>query len=405
VPPVIEDIGLTLFWLGALLLLALASEWVGLRTPLPRVSILLVVGIAIGPAGLNLLPELILDGEPIATTLALTIVGFLLGWEFEQGRLRENGPAVLVAALVGSVVTAGVVAAGLVAVGAEVQLALALAGISAATGPAAIRSVIREKRADGPLTHLVLGLTAILDAIGIVLFSLLIAVGAVLTGEGGSGGLFLTAARELGGGVLLGVAVGLPSALLAGRLRTGDPIFLHALAIVLVIAGVGLLLEVSVILAAVVAGAVVVNVDRSEERPFDVLESVQWPFLAIFFIYGGAALSLEGVEAHTLLIVGYIALRLGGKLLGGYLSAVAVGMRGSARRWLGPALLPQAGIALGLALLAGDRFPDLAETIVPVVVVSTVLFEFAGPIATQLALQRSGEADAAARRQDAARGR
>lgn len=398
----IGDIGLTLLWLGALLLLALASEWVGLRTPLPRVSILLVVGVVVGPPGLDLVPELILDGEPIATTLALTIVGFLLGWEFEQGRLRENGPAVLVASLVGSVVTAGVVVAGLVAVGADLQLALALAGIAAATGPAAIRSVIREEDAEGPLTRLVLGLTAILDAIGIVLFSLLIAVGAVLTGEGGSGGLLLTAARELGGGALLGVAVGLPAALLAGRLRTGDPIFLHALAIVLVIAGVGLLLEVSPILAAVVAGAVVVNIDRSEERPFDVLESVQWPFLAVFFIYGGAALSLDGLRAHTLLIVGYVALRLVGKIAGGYLSAVVIGMGGGARRWLGPALLPQAGIALGLALLAGDRFPDLAETIVPVVVVSTVLFEFAGPIATRLALQRSGEAGRAASQRDLA---
>lgn len=388
----IADVGIALLWLGVLLLLALASEWVGLRTPLPRVSILLVVGIVVGPPVLDLIPQVLLEGEPIATTLALTIVGFLLGWEFEQGRLRENGPAVLIAALVGSGVTAGVVAGGLMLGGANVQLALALAGIAAATGPAAIRSVIREESASGPLTRLVLGLTAILDAIGIVLFSVLIAVGAVITGGDGTGPLFLTAARELGGGVLLGVAVGFPAALLAGRLRTGDPVFLHALAIVLVIAGVGLVLEVSAILAAVVAGAVVVNVDRSEERPFDVLESVQWPFLAVFFIYGGAALSLAGLQEYTLLTLGYIGLRLIGKVAGGYLSAVAVGLRGSARTWLGPALLPQAGIALGLALLAGDRFPDVAQTIVPVVVVSTVVFEFAGPIATRLALQRTGEA-------------
>jgi len=386
-----DDTGLTLTWLGLLLLLALASEWVGLRTPLPRVSILLLVGIVIGPPVLDLMPEVLLEGETTATTLALTIVGFLLGWEFEQGRLRQNGPAVLVAAVVGSAGAAGVVALGLTIGGAGVQLALALAGIAAATGPAAVRSVVKEEKADGPLTHLVLGLTAILDAIGIVLFSILIAVGAVLTGDEGTGPLFLTAAREVGGGALLGFAVGLPAALLARRMRTGDPVFLHSLAIVLVISGLGLLLEVSAILAAVVAGAVVVNIDRSEERPFDVLERLQWPFVAIFFIYGGAALDLEGLQAYTLLTLGYISLRTIGKVAGGYLSAVAIGLQGSPRAWLGPALLPQAGIALGLALLARDRFPDLAETIVPVVVVSTVLFEFAGPIATQLALRRSGE--------------
>lgn len=301
----------------------------------------------------------------------------------------------LVAALLGSLVTAGVVAVGLTIAGTDLQPALALAGIAAATGPAAIRSVVAEENAAGPLTRLVLDLTAILDAIGIVLFSVLITVGAAVTGEGASGTLLVGAARELGGGVVLGRPVGVPAALLAGRIRTGDPVFLHALAIVLLIAGLGLLLEVSGIPAAVVAGAVVVNVDRSDQQPFDVLEGVQWPFLAVFFIYGGAALGLEGLQAYTLLTVGYIALRLGGKVASGYLSAAAVGMSASARRRLGPALLPQAGTALGLALLAGDRFPDLAETVVPVMVVSTVLFEFAGPIATRLAFTRTGEAGAA----------
>lgn len=386
------DLGSALTWLGLLLTLAIAAEWLGDRLPVPRVSILLLVGVLVGPAVLDLLPQTVLDGEQLATSLALTIVAFLLGSEFETERLREQGRAMLLAAVVGAVVTAGVVAAGLIAAGWDVQLALALAGIAVATAPAATRVVVTDERADGPMTRTLLGVIAMLDAIGIVLFSLLLAIGGLLTGEGADSGLLAAAGREIGGGVLLGVVVGLPAAWLAGRLRSGDPVFLESLALVLVIAGLGTILDVSSILAAVVAGAIVVNLAHLQQRPFRAIEGVQWPFLAVFFIYGGAALELEGLQTYTQLTLAYIALRVVGKVVGGYLGGSAAGLGRRERAWLGPSLLPQAGVALGLALLARDRFPDLAETVVPVVVASTVLFELVGPVITRMALRRTGEA-------------
>lgn len=386
------DLGSTMAWLGALLTLAIAAEWLGDRLPLPRVSILLLVGVLVGPPVLDLLPETVLEGEELATSLALTIIAFLLGSEFESERLREQGRAILLAAVIGAVLTAVVVAVGLVAAGWDVQFALALGGIATATAPAATRVVISDERADGPMTRTLLGVIAMLDAIGIVLFSLLLAVGGVLTGGGAGSGLLAASAREIGGGVLLGAVVGLPAAWLASRLRSGDPVFLESLAIVLVIAGLGTILEVSSILGAVVAGAIVVNLAHLQQRPFRAIEGVQWPFLAVFFIYGGAALDLAGLQTYTALTVAYIALRVAGKILGGYLGGWAAGLDRRRRAWLGPSLMPQAGVALGLALLARDRVPELAETIVPVVVASTVLFELVGPIVTRIALHRTGEA-------------
>lgn len=390
----IDDLGVTLAWLGALLLFALVSEWVGARTPLPRVSALLLVGVVLGPPVLGLLPDTVLAGEPIATSLALTIVGFLLGSEFASDRLRDNGGAILLAALVGASVTAVVVVAGLLVGGVSLPLALALGGIATATAPAATRVVVSDERADGPMTRTLLGVIAIDDAICIVLFSVLVGIGVVLAGDGGTGPLVLTATRELGGGALLGVAVGVPAAWLEKRVSTGDPILMHTVGVVLLLAGLGEILEVSVLLAAVVAGGVVVNLAHAEQRPFQTLEGVQWPFLAVFFIYGGAALEWDGLTTYTVLTVGYIALRAIGKTVGGYLAGASAGLDQRRRAWLGPSLLPQAGVALGLALLARERFPDLAEIIVPVVVVSTVIFELAGPVMTRLALQRTGEAGA-----------
>jgi Kef-type K+ transport system membrane component KefB len=388
----IDELDVTLAWLGALLLFALVAEWVGARTPLPRVSVLLLVGVVLGPPVLDLLPEAVLTGEPIATTLALTIVGFLLGSEFASDQLRENGRAILLAALISATVTAVVVVAGLLVEGASLPLALALGGIATATAPAATRVVVSDENSDGPMTRTLLGIIAIDDAICIVLFSVLVAIGVVVAGDDGTGALLGTATRELGGGVLLGVAVGVPAAWLEKRVSTGDPILMHTVGVVLLLAGLGEMLEVSVVLAAVVAGAVVVNLAHSEERPFQTLEGVQWPFLAVFFIYGGAALEWDGLTTYTMLTIGYIVLRSIGKTAGGYLAGVPAGLDQRQRAWLGPSLLPQAGVALGLALLARDRFPDLAETIVPVVVVSTVLFELVGPVMTRLALHRTGEA-------------
>ena len=197
---------------SAPLLFALVAEWVGARTPLPRVSVLLLVGVVLGPPVLDLLPEAVLTGEPIATTLALTIVGFLLGSEFASDQLRENGRAILLAALISATVTAVVVVAGLLVEGASLPLALALGGIATATAPAATRVVVSDENSDGPMTRTLLGRIAVDDAICIVLFSVLVAIGVVVAGDDGAGALLGTATRELGGGVLLGVAVGVPPA-------------------------------------------------------------------------------------------------------------------------------------------------------------------------------------------------
>lgn len=288
--------------------------------------------------------------------------------------------------------TAVVVAAGHLIGGWSVTLALALAGIATATAPAATRSVISDEQSVGPLTRTLLGIIVVDDPLGIVLSSVLVAAGAVI--EGGAGPpVALAATREIGGGVALGVLVRLPAAFLARHLPVGDPVLLKALAVVLLVSGLGELLDVSLLLAEVVARATVVNFAGEEaQRPFEALEGVQWPFLAVRFIVGGAALQWDGITEYTALTLVYLGLRLVGKVGGGYLAGVAAGLDRTGQLWLGRALLPQVGVALGLALLTSERFPEVSDVIAPVVIVSTVALEFIGPIATRTALQRAGEA-------------
>lgn len=380
--------------IGLLLLAALAADRLAERSHLPQVTILLLIGVAAGPAGFDLLPAARETWEPIVTELALVMVGFLIGSDLQLDRVRTYGRAVITLGVVAALTTVTVVAGGLLLVGTDTRIALALGGIAAATAPAATLAVIEETDADGPLTRTLIGIVAIDDALSITFFSVLVTVAVAITGSGTATAIVWDGVREVVGAIVLGVAIGLPAAALTGRLAKGRPTLLEALALVFLTAGLGAALEVSFLLAAIVAGGVVANRARHHEHTFAAIEQVEWPFLAVFFVLGGAAFEAELFLQHAGLVTGYVVLRTVGRTLGGRIGALQASSPETVQRWIGPALLPQAGVALGLALLTRDRFPEVADVIVPVVVVSTVLFELIGPILTRLALVRADEADA-----------
>ncbi|MFO7960277.1 MAG: cation:proton antiporter, partial [Nitriliruptoraceae bacterium] len=384
--------GATTAVIGGLLLVGLLAEWSAARLPIPRVSVLILLGVAVGPIGLDLLPAAREQWFPIVSAVALVMVGFLIGGEFTAERLRELGPRSAVISLIESLGTATVVGAGLLAVGVEVQLAFPLAGVAAATAPAAVSAVVQESDREGPFSRLLLAIVALDDAVGLVVFSLMLAVVGLLAGGDGSGGAAVTGAlRELGGGVALGVGLGVPAAYLTGRLRPGRPALEEALGLVLLCAGLGMWLRVSYVLAAVVMGAVVANVASHHERPFREIEGIEWPFLVIFFLLAGASLELSALTAVGWIGAAYILLRTLGKVVGAGLGVTAVGGSSGHARWLGVALLPQAGVALGLALLADQQLPESGGDVLAIVVGATVVFELIGPLGTRLALERAEE--------------
>lgn len=394
-----DDSAVTFLTLGGLLIVALIADWLGRHTPVPRVSALLLLGVLAGPAGLDVLPDAREQWEPVATDLALAMVGFLLGREFERDRVREYGRSLLLLAVVASLVTSLVVAGGLLLLGADTRVALALGGIAASTAPAATVIVVQDNDAQGPLTRTLLGFVALADALAIVLFTVLLSVGVVVVGEGAPWPLVQEAAQEILGAVLLGLLLGVPAAVITRHVRQGEPTLLDASGTVLLTVGFAAWLDVSLVLTAVTVGVVVSNLDQGDYRPFRAVERVEWPFLVVFFVLGGAALEVEPLREELGLITAYVVLRSLGKLAGAVAGSTGAGQEPRVRRWLGVTLLPQAGVGLGLALQLRERAPEVAEAVVPVVVVSTVLFELLGPVAARVALRRAGEAGAA-RRED-----
>jgi Kef-type K+ transport system membrane component KefB len=376
---------------GGLFLLGLLADLAGRHTPLPRVTLLLLAGFLAGPEVLDWLPAFTEQWFPVLTNIALAMIGFLLGQNITRTRFGELGRGVLAMSAGLVITTALLVFSGLAILGAPVEVALLLAGIATATDPAATVDVVREYRAKGPFTDTLLGIVAIDDAWGLLMFSLLLAVATATSGQQGAVDSVLSGAWEVGGAIALGVLIGLPMAYLTGRIRPGEPSQAEALGVVMLCAGFAEWLGVSYILSAMALGATVARFARHHDRPFRVIAGIEWPFLILFFLLAGAALRITSLAQVGLLAAAYIVLRVAGRMLGTRLGGRLVGTHDAIRNWIGFALLPQAGLAIGMALLASQHFPHIEDIVLPIVLGATVLFELTGPVATRWTLIRIGD--------------
>jgi Kef-type K+ transport system membrane component KefB len=387
-----DDPALLFITLGALFLAGLAADMAGRRTRLPRVTLLILIGIAAGPAGLGLVADGAKDWFEVASIAALALVAFVLGNAMTRENLAAHGREILLVTTAVVTVTLIVMTAGLSALGLDPGLALILAAIGTATAPAATLDILAQARAKGPFTERIRGIVAVDDAWGLIVFSLVLVV--VLAGGGngaepGHGSTPLAhAAYDLGGALAVGLLTGLPAAYLTGRVSPGEPLQAEALGVVFLTAGLAAWLGVSVLLSGITAGAVVANLARHHERAFHEIEHIEWPFMLIFFLLAGATLEVHHLPELGLFGLAFVLLRILARLAGGYIGARLAGLPEVERRWMGPALLPQAGVAIGMALVAGETFPDWRETILTLTVATTVVFELIGPPATMLAVSK-----------------
>ncbi len=376
----------TLLVLGALFALGLLVEALGRYTRMPRITMLLLLGMLVGPAGLGLIPPHWLPHFGWLSSLALTMVGFLLGGKLaslvQQGAARR----VLRHSLVITVVTFVVAGALLWLLGVPVLLALLLAGVALATDPAATFEVAAAKAEKSYFAGLLLGIVALDDAWALLLFSLLLAGLDVWSGNGNGISALGHAAWEIGGALLLGLALGVPLSWASGRVRRGEATTVEALAIVFLCCGLSLWLGVSFILAAMVTGFVVARIGRRPRQPFHEISHLEWPVLLMFFIMVGA--SLDPVSLIQLGWVGaaYLLARVLGRIAGGLACVADPQLPLAHRPWLGASLLPQAGVAIGVALVAAQRFPEQGAELLGVVTAAVVVFELVGPLLTRRAL-------------------
>ncbi|WP_144391839.1 cation:proton antiporter [Pleionea sediminis] len=383
----------TLLTFGGLLLLAIIVEGIGRRTALPRVTLLILFGFVIGRSGIDILPDNLYGWFNIIADVALLMVGYLLGGNFTSDFLKQFGKPVLWVSIIITLLSFLLVSTGLFVLGIALVPALVLGAIAAATDPAAVADVIHSITGKpSRFSRILQGIVAIDDAWGLIVFSVVLAFLNVATGNGGVGDALFHGLKEIFGAVILGFALGLPMAYLSGRIKEGEPLVIEALGFVLLCGGLARYFEFSHLLSAMIMGAVVVNFASHHTRPVHAIENVERPFLSLFFLVAGASLHVTSIDTIGYLAGLYVLFRILARYIGGFLGSKLAQLSRKEQQWMGLALLPQAGVAMGMALVATERFEQVGQSVLTVIIATTVLFELTGPVLTRMAVEKTAKA-------------
>lgn len=388
-----DTVALILLTFGGIFLIGLIADLIGRHTPLPRVTLLIITGFAIGPAVLDWLPDFTQEWFPILTNIALSMIGFELGKNLTRNKLKEMGRPIIGISLSVMLMTSFAMFTGLYLLGVPIEIALILAGIAPATAPAPVVDVVNEVSAKGSYTDTLLGVVAIDDAWGMLTFSLLLVTASILSGNGDAYSSLYNGVWEVSGAVLLGLLLGFPMAYIGNHIYPGKATQAEVLGIVLFCAGAAIYLEVSYILSAMIMGTIVANFSQGhQDRQFEEVESIQWPLLILFFLLAGSALQLDALWQAGAVGLAYVVLRIVGRLSGSWIGATWAGCKNPHYHWMGLAMLPHAGVPIGMALLAIQHFPQHQEILLAVILGATVVFELIGPAMTRHMIRQAGEA-------------
>ena len=402
-------IQLSLSLVGGLLMSRLAK-----LLNLPAVTAYLVCGLLLGPYLLGALditgigfttPESVSRLDIISQT-ALGFIAFTIGNEFRVAQLKAMGRQAITVGIFQAVFTTALVDAALVALHfanpelISISSAITLGAIAAATAPAATLMVVRQYKADGPLTKLLLLVVAIDDAVGLVLFSASFGVASAL--ESGAISI-LTVLVEPVVEIVLSLALGG----FAGWVLYWVEKYFHSrskrlsISIGFVLLTVGLSMAefeaggvrcgFSLLLVCMMTGTVFCNICDFSEELMSRVDGWTAPLFVLFFVLSGAELNLGILANPLVLLIGavYIISRSLGKYLGSYASCAATGCSEKITKHLGITLLPQAGVALGMALTA-QQLADGA-VVRSVVLFSVLVYELVGPALTKRSLIAAGE--------------
>lgn len=366
---------------------------------LPNVTAFLVAGLVIGPCVAGLLSKDQVASLDVISEAALGFIAYSIGGEFKLSYLKQIGKAPLTITIFQGLMTTFCVDAGLIglsalipSLGIDTPLALLLGAIALATAPAATLMVVRQYKAKGPVTQMLLPVVAMDDALGLMVFSISASVAqGMLGGEMTAQSMLLTPLIEIVGSFALGAVLGLVLAFGARFFASrGNKL---ALSIACVLAGVGLcdLWNLSSLLVCMMIGAVMVNLSQQREVLMEQCDRFTPPLFLLFFVLSGADLDLSVLPSVGVIGVLYLLLRCAGKWGGTMLGALCVHADENIRKYLGLTLLPQAGVAIGMAALVSARFPTLAAQVNTIVLAGVLVFELVGPVITKMALTKAGE--------------
>lgn len=381
---------------GVLLILGYTGGQLAKIVKLPAVAGYCLMGILLSPSLLNVIPyELNLELNSLKI-LGLSMIAMIIGGELRYDTVKKIGKSIVVITFMQIFTTVLAVFLGMFfLLGKDLSISLILATMAVATAPAATVAVMKEYKAKGKFSTTLLGIIALDDAICIMLvgFALAIAKGLTQIGPAFEIADLAPPAWELSGSLVAGFITGLILCLILKYIRERMETIVVLLAFVLINSGIAAYLDLSSLLVNMISGATVANFFVKSPFVINVLDDIDLPVFIIFFTLAGASLQLNLLTANWLPVLVYIVTRAVGKISGCYYGAVISGADNVMKKYLGFAMLPKAGVSIGLILFVQSRFPgtELAAVVTAIELAAVTFYEITGPMATRYALVGAGE--------------
>ena len=384
----------TILCLGIVLVGALVAEKIISYLKIPAITSYILLGILLGPYALNVTGEGLIASSELLSNIVLGFIAFHIGKNFSVEHFKRIGKAVLSVSITVTVATLICVTVGIYYVAHQpFHIALLFGAISTATAPATTMMVIRQYKARGMFTDVLLGTVAIDDAWGIMIFSVSLAIAQVLQVGQFSEWIIMAVTIKAAAKIFLSVILGSIMAIIASRisgyLKRREDVLTFILGAILINTGVALYFHMSPLLSNMFFGAMLVNIEKTSFKFFESVNSVDWPLYVMFYVLAGANLDIGLLGSLGLIGSVYIISRIIGRIGGAYAGAVIAGTEQSIRRYMGLALMAQAGVAIGLAMMAKASLPHTGGAILNTIIATTVVYEIFGPIAARYALLKA----------------
>ncbi len=360
---------------------------------LPNVTGYLIGGLLVGPSFLNLITTEGVETLGFISSVALGFIAFSIGSEFKASYFKRVGLTPIIIAIFESVMAVVFVTGALILFGFDPALSIMLGAIAAATAPAATIMVIKQYKAKGPVTETLLSVVALDDAVALICFGVAVAIAQMIENPD-SANLLVSIAdpiieifMSLGVGTILGLLFVFPLRYFKDEDSRQSLIYAFVL-LALFIAQKG---GFSDLLTCMMMGAIFANMSNQSDRVLAICDRLTPPIFVAFFVLSGADLNVSILPTIGLIGAVYVVVRVIGKVFGAWFGAKISNADKNIQKYLGFALTPQAGVAIGLTVVAKTIVPQYAAQIRAVILCATLIYELVGPSISKWALKKSGE--------------
>lgn len=385
----------TTLYVSLLLLVGLTGGWLTSKINLPSVTGYILSGLILGPSVLNIITGDVYNSLGFVNELALGILAISVGTELHRDMIKRLGRDLTILSVANTLLSFVLTTAFTYFLGLPITYALVLGALSMTVSPSGVVSMVKETRARGEMTQTLLGLVAFDNLITIIVFGIVVAfVTSVGNTDANNLTLILSVFLDIIFAGLIGLGVGLFVAFFIRQMLPNDRLLVIIGAAILFNSGIATVLTLSPILINIVAGATITNLTNRKGLVSEVISRMELPIFVVFLTLAGAHLDIAIFARVGLIGMAYIGGRLIGKVLGAFAASHVTSLSQKSRQNIGLSLLPQAGIAIGLATIAEQSVPGAKGVLTGVVLTGVVFFEIVGPLILARALKNTGETNA-----------